>query len=130
MGLDYLLPEEVKMLEDIKNKKTELQCRVRGYQNQHKLFRMVLARAKLAAQHLKETKPLCGYDNRMAFNEVQFEKWSKTTEGKTALETGILGPRTDETKHIDAHVPYAGQIILEAPVVPDVLNNKIGRAHV
>jgi COMPASS component SPP1 len=123
MGLDYLLPEEVKKLEDIENKKTDLLRKVTGYQNQHRVFRMILARAKLAAQHLKETKPLCGYDDRLTFNEAEFERWSQTTEGKTALETGVLGPRTDETKHIGAHVPFPGQVIPEPPVVPDVLNN-------
>lgn len=84
---------------------------------------MVIERANVAAQHLKETKPICGYDNRLAFNEAQFDRWSKTKEGKTALETGVLGPRTDETKDIDAHMLYPGQKAPEAAATPDVLNN-------
>lgn len=111
------------MLEDMKTKKIDIQRKIEGYQNQLKLLKMVLDRAKVAAQHLKETKPLCGYDNRLAFNEAQFETWSKTNEGKAALQTGILGPRTDEAKHIGAHVLYTGQTVPEAPDVPDVLNN-------
>jgi COMPASS component SPP1 len=122
-GLDYLLPEEEQELEKIKIKKIDIERKIEGYQNQLKLLRMVIDRSKLAAQHLKETKPLCGYDNRMAFNEAQFDRWSKTTEGKTALETGVLGPRTDETKDIDAYVPFPGEVIPEPVAVPDVLNN-------
>lgn len=123
VGLDYLLPEEEKILEDIKTKKVDIQRQIQGYQNQLKLLKMVLDRAKIAAQHLKETKPLCGYDRRLAFNEAEFERWSKTNEGKTALETGVLGPRTDETKHIGAHVLFAGQTVPETPVVPDILDS-------
>jgi COMPASS component SPP1 len=84
---------------------------------------MVVDRAKIAVQHLKETKTICGYDNRLAFNEFQFETWSKTVEGKTALETGALGPRTDETKRIDTHIPFSGQVVPEPAVVADILNN-------
>jgi COMPASS component SPP1 len=123
VGLDYLLPEEEKMLEDIKNKKIDIQHKIEGYQNQLKLLKMVIERSKVAAQYLKETKPICGYDNRLAFNEAQFDRWSKTNEGKTALETGVLGPRTDETKNIDAHVLFNGQTVPEPAAVPDVLNN-------
>lgn len=123
VGLNYLLPEEEKMLEDMKVKKKDIELKIEGYQNQLKLLNMVVDRAKVAGQHLKEAKPLCGYDNRLAFNEPQFERWSKTDEGKTALQTGILGPRTDETKHINAHVLFAGQAVPEVPIVPDVLNN-------
>jgi len=72
---------------------------------------------------LKEAKPLCGYDNRLAFNEAQFEAWCKTNEGKTALETGVLGSRTGETKLIDAHVLYTGQVVPEPAPVADILNN-------
>jgi COMPASS component SPP1 len=123
VGLDYLFPEEESTLEDIKNKKMDIQRKIEGYQNQLKLLKMVLDRAKIAAQHLKEAKPLCGYDNRLAFNEAQFEAWCKTNEGKTALETGVLGPRTDETKLIDAHVLYTGQVVPEPAPVADILNN-------
>ena len=111
------------MLEDIKNKKIDIRHKVEGYQNQLKLLKMVIERSKVAAQHLKETKPICGYDNRLAFNEAQFDRWSKTNEGKTALETGVLGPRTDEAKNIDAHVLFTGQTFPEPTAVPDVLNN-------
>ena len=56
-------------------------------------------------------------------NEAEFLKWSQTTEGRTALEGGVLGPRTLETKDIGAHVPYPGQPIPEKKDVPDSLNN-------
>jgi COMPASS component SPP1 len=85
---------------------------------------MVIDRAKIAAQHLKpDVKSICGYDNRLSFNELQFERWSKTVEGKTALETGVLGPRTAETKGINAAIPYPGQVVPKPAVVPDILNN-------
>jgi COMPASS component SPP1 len=84
---------------------------------------MVIERAKVAAQHLKELKPICGYDNRLAFNEAQFAVWSKTLEGKTALESGVLGPRTWETININTYVPFAGPPVPEPTKVSDIVNN-------
>ena len=80
---------------------------------------MVLARAEKAAHHLN-AKDICGYDNRLGLNASEFAKWSATQEGETALESGVLGPRTAETMGIGAHSPLLGP---EAPDVPDVLKN-------
>jgi COMPASS component SPP1 len=86
---------------------------------------MILARAEKAAEHLelKSVKELCGYDNRLVFNQFEFAKWSKTEEGKRALESGVLGPRTAETKSIGAHVLMPGQVAPDTSDVPDALNN-------
>jgi COMPASS component SPP1 len=85
---------------------------------------MINKRAKIAVQQPNlEVKDICGYDNRLAFNEAQFARWAKTNEGKAALETGVLGPRTDETKDIGSIIPYPGQVIPQAPTVSDALNN-------
>ncbi len=85
---------------------------------------MIHARAKIAAQHPDvNSKDICGYDNRLAMNEHQFEAWLKTDEGKKAFQTGVLGPRTAETKATSAHIPYPGQVIPEPVIVPEALDN-------
>jgi len=124
VGLDYLTPEEEQEIEEIKKKKAVLQDRIKLYQDQLRVLKMMIQRAKIAAQQPNlEVKDICGYDNRLAMNEAQFARWCQSIEGKTALETGVLGPRTDEVKDINAHIPFPGQVIPEAPTVPDALNN-------
>jgi len=123
-GLAYLTPEEERTIEDIQLKKVVIQRRMKGFQDQQKLLVMINKRAKLASQVPNlDVKDMCGYDNRLAMNEAQFFRWQQTEEGKTAFETGGLGPRTAETKDIGGHVPYPNQVIPEAPDVPDALNN-------
>jgi COMPASS component SPP1 len=121
--LDILLPKEKKELTDIKNKKLDIESKIESYQNQLKLLKMIIDRSKIAAHHLKETKTLCGYDDRLAFNEFQFEKWSKSAEGETALKTGVLGPQSDETKRISNRVFSSGHDTSESAAVPDVLKD-------
>lgn len=86
---------------------------------------MILARAEKAAEHLeaKSVKEICGHDSRLDMNQAEFAKWSKTEEGKHALETGVLGPRTAETRSIGSHNLMPGQIATDVSEVPDVLNN-------
>jgi len=85
---------------------------------------MINKRSKIAAaQHNLEVKDLCGYDNRLAMNETEFGIWCNSKEGKTALATDTLGPRTVETKPLGAQIPYPGQIIPDAADVPDALKN-------
>jgi COMPASS component SPP1 len=59
---------------------------------------MVVDRRQTTINHpeVKEKVP-CGYDNRLALNEYEFAYWMTTQEGRTAFETGKLGPRTEET---------------------------------
>lgn len=119
-----MTPEEQQELDNIKLKKQVIESRIQGYQNQQKILIMINKRAKLAALEPNlDVKDICGYDNRLAMNEAQFLRWSKTEEGKAALESGILGPRTAETKDIGAQIPYPNQIIPPAPEVSDALNN-------
>jgi hypothetical protein len=130
VGLDYLTAEEEQVIEDIKLKKQRVERRIEGYQNQQKLLIMINDRAKIAAQQLNlGFKDICGYDNRLSMNEEQFLMWSETAEGSTALKTGVLGPRTAETKAICCHNPYPNQVAPEASKVTDVLNYIYLRLH-
>ena len=125
VGLDYVTPDEAWLeIEEIKKKKATIQEKIEGYKNQQRLLHMCNQRAKIAgSQPVSDVKEICGYDNRLAFNNAQFARWSKTEEGKTALETGVLGPRTPETKAIGAVSPFPGQVFTPPPIVPATLNN-------
>jgi COMPASS component SPP1 len=123
-GLDYLTEEEEKQLQDISTRQEIIEIELAGYKNQEKLRTMVLGRAEKAAAYLelKSVKELCGYDNRLAVNQAQFAKWSKTEEGKRALDSGVLGPRTAETTSIGGHVLMPGQVAPDS-TLPDEINN-------
>lgn len=72
---------------------------------------MVHARVGVAAAHPDcEEKGLCGYDSRLSFNEEEFAHWLTTSEGKSAFETGFLGPRTEETKSIGERIYASDQV--------------------
>lgn len=85
---------------------------------------MVLTRAEVAAKYLelKSVKEICGYDSRFAMNLKEFGKWASTDEGKRALDTKILGPRTAETKDIGEYIPMPGHIAAN-PELADVLRD-------
>ncbi|KAH8597930.1 hypothetical protein B0O99DRAFT_540053 [Bisporella sp. PMI_857] len=124
VGLDYLTSEEQQEIEEIQMKKSTLEARIEGYTKQVELLKMINERAKKATQQPNlEIKDLCGYDNRLAMNEAEFAFWCNTTEGKTAFETGVLGPRTEETKSIGGIVSFPGQASPDAPKVSDALDN-------
>jgi COMPASS component SPP1 len=124
VGLDYLTPDEQQEIEEIKTKKAGLEAKIRGYQDQQKVLLMVNKRAKIAAQQPNlEIKDICGYDNRLSFNEAQFARWAKTNEGITALTSGILGSRTEETKDIGSIIAFPGQPSPTATAGPEALNN-------
>lgn len=109
----------------MKARQATIEKELQGYREQEKLRVMILARAEKAAEHLelKSVKEICGYDNRLSFNQHEFAKWSKTEEGKWAMGSGVLGPRTAETKSIGAHVLMPGQVAPDTSEVPDALNN-------
>jgi COMPASS component SPP1 len=99
------------LLEKILTRQDEIDLEIVGYKNKEKLRSMVVARAEKAAKHLKvKVKDICGYDSRLALNQVEFADWCKAEEGKLALKTGILGPRTAETRGIGAQVLMNGQV--------------------
>lgn len=124
MGLDYLTPDEQQEIEEIQTKKAVIDAKIKGYQDQQKVLLMVNKRAKIAAQQPNlEVKDICGYDNRLSFNEAQFARWVKTNEGVTALQSGVLGPRTDETKDIGAVIPFPGQPASAVTTSSEALNN-------
>jgi COMPASS component SPP1 len=124
VGLDYLTPDEQQEIEEIMTKKAAIEAKIKGYQDQQKVLLMVNKRAKIAAQQPNlEVKDICGYDNRLSFNEAQFARWAMTIEGITALTSGVLGPRTDETKDISAIIPFPGQSPPAATASAEALNN-------
>ncbi len=91
---------------------------------------MVHFRAKMASDLCAKNndlsdgvKDICGYDNRLSFNQVQFEKWYDTLEGQKAFETGVLGPRTEETMHINRVIEAPGQVVPPPRRVLDALQN-------
>lgn len=109
------------MLEKILTRQDEIDLEVVIYKNKEKLRGMVVARAETAAKHLGvKVKEICGYDGRLALNQIEFVEWSKTEEGKRALKTGVLGPRTAETKGIGAQVPMDSQDDAEVSGVPEL----------
>ncbi|TVY38786.1 Set1 complex component [Lachnellula subtilissima] len=112
IGLDYITPEEEEEIKTLELKKQKIQTQIEGYRNQQKLLVMIHERAQAAAKHPSvDEKAVCGYDNRLAFNEHEFAHWLSTPEGQTAFETQKLGPRTDESKTIGArnHSQYKKQ---------------------
>jgi COMPASS component SPP1 len=124
VGLDYLNEDEEKQIAEIREKKKRLEDRIKGYQNQQKLLIMVNDRVKIAAKEPNlEVKDICGFDNRLAMNEEEFDEWFNSEEGKQAFATGKLAPRTAETKGIGARVPYPGQVVPAPPKVSAALDN-------
>ena len=120
-GLDFLTDEDVELLHKINLRRSAIDEELVGYKNKEKLRAMIVARAEKAAAHLEvKTKDVCGYDSRLAKNQLEFAMWSRSEEGKWALEAGILGPRTEETKAIGAHVLLPAQVLPEVSAVPEL----------
>ncbi|TGO61216.1 hypothetical protein BCON_0029g00590 [Botryotinia convoluta] len=124
LGLNYLLPEEESTINKIKAGRTVIEQRIEGFKMAQKLLIMMNRRAKIAQEHPDvEVKEICGYDNRLALNEYEFGAWCASEEGKGYLATGILGPRTEETKNLGETTPYPGQVIPDTGDIPDELKN-------
>lgn len=130
LGLNYLLPEEESTIAKIKARRAIIEQRIEGFKTAQKLLIMMNRRAKIAQDHPDvDVKEICGYDNRLALNEYEFGAWCASEEGKGYLNTGILGPRTEETKHIGETTPYPGQIIPDTKDIPDELKSMCIKAH-
>ncbi|CAD6444447.1 22507518-6eea-42ef-86ce-b6e344c48e92 [Sclerotinia trifoliorum] len=124
LGLNYLLPEEESAISKIKARRTIIEQRIESFKTAQKLLIMMNRRAKIAQEHPDvDVKEICGYDNRLALNEYEFGAWCASEEGKGYLATGVLGPRTEETKHIGETTPYPGQVIPDTGDLPDELKN-------
>ncbi|QSZ36581.1 hypothetical protein DSL72_006461 [Monilinia vaccinii-corymbosi] len=124
LGLNYLLPEEESTINKIKARRAIIEQRIEGFKTAQQLLIMINRRAKIAQEHPDvDVKEICGYDNRLAFNEIEFGAWCESEEGKGYLATGILGPRTEETKHIGETTPYPGQVVPDSGDTPDELKN-------
>jgi len=124
VGLDYLTADEQQEIAEIQAKKATIMSRIDNFTNQVKVLIMINERAKRALKQPNlEYKDFCGYDNRLAMNEAEFSIWCNTPEGISALSTGEIGPRTEETKPLGAIIPHPSQVIPDAPKLPDALNN-------
>lgn len=120
MGMDYITAAEEEEINTLDQQKKKLESQIESYKNQQKLFVMIRERALAASDHPDiDEKAVCGYDNRLAFNEHEFAHWLSTPEGQSAFSSGILGPRTAETKTIGARIGGSGK----EKEVPDALNN-------
>lgn len=113
--------EEKLKIEQIKHRRLTLEQEIGILGQQYKLCTMIRERRKLAIVH--SNKDICGYDNRLAMNQAEFRNWEATEEGKIAFETGVLGPRTEETKPMGAHVLYPGQATPEQAEITVALRN-------
>ena len=125
-GLDHLTAEEETQLLEWKARRTQIDIDLHRYKDQEKLRVMVVARAEKAAEHLlksKSVKKICGYDNRLAMNQAQFEKWRKSEEGECALRSGSLGPATGETQNSRGDIFMSPQGVLDPSDVLYILNN-------
>ncbi|PBP20717.1 PHD transcription factor [Diplocarpon rosae] len=124
VGLSYITTEEQSVIDDIQQKKRVIEAQREGYINQRRLLLMIDERSQRAIKHPSvEIKAICGYDNRLAMNEAEFKDWYESEEGQSAFKTGVLGPRTDDTRSLGAHVPYPGQTVAQAAQVVDALDN-------
>jgi COMPASS component SPP1 len=100
--------------------------KIEGYKNQLRLLDMVSKRHAIACEHLGKTaKEICGYDNRLAFNDYEFKVWLATGEGHLAFTTGVLGPRTLDSRGIAVISPYNEQEIRALDANPDNLVQNI-----
>jgi COMPASS component SPP1 len=123
LGLDYLTPEEEEALQNIETKKLLIQKRIESYGLQFQLVKMVMDRRPTAINHpeVKEKNP-CGYDNRLALNEHEFAYWMTTQEGRSAFETGKLGPRTEETLSLSTR-QYSPEHLQPPPPLSETFNS-------
>ncbi|RKF76249.1 Set1 complex component spp1 [Golovinomyces cichoracearum] len=116
IGLKYVTPEEAERIESIHTEKAHIKGKIELVQAQKKLLIMIHEHCKVIAQSPQlEVKDFCGYDNRLALNEIQFIRWKQSEEGKKAFETGVIGPRTRETMSFGAPLPFPGEIITTNP---------------
>jgi COMPASS component SPP1 len=83
----------------LKSQKSSSQSRFDLFTKMQLFLKMVDKRARLAAEYLGvNPTSICGYDNRLSMNEVQFKKYLETPEAKAAFETGCLGEPTPDSK--------------------------------
>ncbi|CZT03354.1 related to SPP1 Subunit of the COMPASS complex, which methylates histone H3 on lysine 4 [Rhynchosporium agropyri] len=124
VGLRYILPEDKILIEEIQQKKKILEAQIEGYKKQKRLLKMINERAKVASQQPSlDVKAICGYDDRLAMNEAEFNAWLESEEGQKAFESDVLGPRTEDTRGIGAHILYPGQVIPATAKIADALDN-------
>ena len=88
-------PSESAQLTSIAQKRAELQSRKEMLDDREIFIRLVKDRAKAVLDEMrkKETiKDICGYDNRLAWSDEEFNQWCLSPEGRKTLETRKLGP--------------------------------------
>ncbi|CAD6503619.1 BgTH12-03279 [Blumeria graminis f. sp. triticale] len=123
-GLSYITTEENERIELIRAQKSSLEAKIDLVHAQKKLLVMIHERCKTAALIPNlEVKDICGYDNRLAMNQSQFLQWKNTAEGNLAFETGVLGPRTEETSSIGMPLNFPGETVAESSSMAAELQN-------
>lgn len=125
MGLDYITDEERQTLEEIKEKRAKCNDRIKAFRARQRLLALMMRRLKAGNNilGLADKDSICGYDSRLAMNEAQFAHYVETTEGKTALETMSLGPRTAETMEIGHSIPHPKEAPPADADIQDELKN-------
>ena len=87
---------ETERMENISQKKDALQKRLESFSSRQRFAEIVRSRAKGVLEELKKRekalKDICGYDARLSWSDAAFDNWRTSDEGKSALETGNLGP--------------------------------------
>ena len=90
----YTEEEKVRLAEINGNKDALRQRRV-ALDDREKFLGLVKARAKSVLEELKKSegiKDICGFDSRLSWVNEEFDIWRLSPEGRTALESGLLGP--------------------------------------
>lgn len=119
LGLQYLTDEERIIVESCRTKRASIEERITIYQRQKILAKLAQARLKAAIANSEfsgEYKDICGFDDRLSFNEAQFVRWAASPEGEDTMKAQSLGPRTAQTMSIDAEVPCPNEPSEDLPV--------------
>ena len=86
--------EESSILNDIKEKRTQIEGRRQMLDDRATLVQLVEIRRKNVLAKLKEKekslKDICGYDARLAWSDVELNNWRTSKEGKEQLFTTVL----------------------------------------
>ena len=94
-------PEERLQLEKVASKKAEIDHKLEVLRDKNKFLNMVRARAKGVLEELKSkdkgVKDICGFDSRISWSDEEFDIWRTSSEGKEALESGVLTAPVEDT---------------------------------
>jgi COMPASS component SPP1 len=101
-----LTPEEKGRLCTIAEEKIKLKERSQGYKDKERVVRMAMDRLKKATDGKKELAGVCGWDERLAMNEEEFDIWRKSQAGIEAFKTGTLDGTFCDRKRCTRHAMW------------------------